>query len=264
MNIVSSDINVSIAPWPLIARGQTYSLKIEGQNADGSPYQLVIDTDRALTDEEVSSGPKRAVDRLNLENLRDSSDFTLIFGVRFTPAMSGTTFPASVFRIVQKKYDPLILSGPSSAHPGDRFKFSATGGQPPYAYLSSNAAVARMTDAVGNGVAVGSGNCAISVTDNAMGSAVRNFRVVVENPNLYVTPSNYVNVKPGQTYTFTALTGTPPFRWSGGARPEEVQLHNTSGSSVTLTTTSRFKDGTDIVMTDALGRNGFGVLYPAS
>jgi hypothetical protein len=263
MNIVSSDVRVSIAPWPLIASGQKYSLKIEGQKTDGSPYQLVIDEDRALTDDEVSSGPKRTVERSNLEDLRDNSDFTIIFSVAFTPAVSGITFPASVFRIVQEeKRDPLTLSGPSSAYAGASFRFSATGGKPPYAYLSSDNAVARMIDAAGNGVAVGSGTCAISVTDTAVGRAVRDFTVIVDPPYLFVSPSNYINVRPGQTYTFTARSGTPPFRWSGGAWPEEVQLHNTSGISVTLMTTSRFKNGTDIVVTDARGKTGFGVLYP--
>lgn len=261
MNMVSSDVNISIAPWPLIARSQTYSLKIEGQKTDGSPYQLVIDKDRALTDDEVSSGPKRKVERSNLENLRDNSDFTIIFSVAFTPAVSGITFPASVFRIVQEeKRDPLTLSGPSSAYAGASFRFSATGGKPPYAYLSSNNAVARMIDAAGNGVAVGSGTCAISVTDKAMGSAVCDFTVNAPSP--VVTPRSYFDVRPGQTYTFEATGGTPPYRWVAENRPEEVQLHNTSGPRVTVTTTSRFRFGTDITVVDAKGQTRWGTLFP--
>jgi hypothetical protein len=262
MNIVSSDVFVSIAPWPLIVSGQTYSLSIQGQKTDGSPYELVIVQNRALKDSEVSSGPKCAVERLDLENLRDNSDFTLIFSVAFAPGMSGITFPTSVFRIIQEeKRDPLTLSGPSSAYVGYSFIFSAKGGKPPYAYLSSNNAVARMTDAAGNGVAVSPGSCAISVTDNAKGSATHNFTVVKLDPPV-VTPRTYTNVRPGQTYTFEALGGKPPYRWTPGVRPEEIQLHNTSGPRVTVTTTSRFIAGTNVDVVDANGLVAWGLLSP--
>jgi hypothetical protein len=84
--------------------------------------------------------------------------------------------------------------------------------------------------------------------------------------SLSVSPGIYNNVRAGQTYAFEARGGTPPYRWSTQF-PQTVELHDTSGPTLSLTTTSEFPvhvsgDEADTIVTvaDANGKSAMAYL----
>ncbi|MBD8594107.1 hypothetical protein IFT75_11900 [Pseudomonas sp. CFBP 8758] len=96
LNITAGNATVIVAPWPLIAAGQTFWLLAKGIRDDGSIYTERLSTPYAVQPAEVATGIRRVLERPQLLRLENASTLRLELKVDLTGGAveaSATLFP---------------------------------------------------------------------------------------------------------------------------------------------------------------------------
>lgn len=102
VSTLTSDPDVSVAPWPLIATGQRVWMRLRGVKKDGTPYLDELLLDAPVAAAEVGSGMSRPASLADLKGLRDASDLDIEFKVAFDKVAdegSATPFPGRSYKI---------------------------------------------------------------------------------------------------------------------------------------------------------------------
>ncbi|MCI3205535.1 MULTISPECIES: Ig-like domain-containing protein [Pandoraea] len=187
---------VTVAPWPAIALGQKYWLRCYGTLENGTEDMIELAKASSVSAAEVTDGLDVAIPRARLEALRDKSDLRVELKVTFdatTDEQRALTFPQRRYTMdlseaIAIEPGTMTLSGfvvkmgdwtPTGEDAdGNTETRQATGGVPPYRYVSSNPRIATV-DIDGKVSGERNGSATITVTDQA-GSAV-SYPVVVSN-----------------------------------------------------------------------------------
>jgi len=104
---------------------------------------------------------------------------------------------------------------PSSATiiAGQTLQFTVSGGTPPYAWSSSDAAAGSIDSVSGVFQANVPARVTVSVTDSSGVSALSGNINIVPVPSLSISPMSMV-LRPDDTLTFSINGGAPPYQWS--------------------------------------------------
>jgi hypothetical protein len=212
----SGNTTITCMPWALIAVGQKVWLAADGTLANGDPTTLSLWAASGVNASEVRNGLSKSLPRSWLESLRDGSTITVRLNVTFDGA---TERSRSVeFRLLELNLHlaPAFYIDPASMilSVGGSRQRQATGGVPPYNYLSSNASIATVSATGGQVTAVSQGSSTITARDSASGSG--SYSVQVEAPWLddlttFAGPS-YQGWSPGPG----ARGGGPVYMQDGG------------------------------------------------
>jgi hypothetical protein len=93
---LTSDADLRVRPWPLIAAGQRISLRFEGTKADSAAYNWPHPTWQNLP--LTSAGePSTTVALAALKELKDGSSLTLVFEVSFDGGGTTVAFPVRTY-----------------------------------------------------------------------------------------------------------------------------------------------------------------------
>ncbi|KJV24946.1 Ig-like domain-containing protein [Luteibacter yeojuensis] len=172
---------VAVAPWPLIATGQRTWLRAEGTKANGTRDTHPLRENTAVTASEVTDGLLENLPRTWLQGLKDGSQLTLRLSVNFAGAAdeaSSKAFPPRSYTLKLAK--PLSIdTSLMTLEVGESEVRTATGGSPPYAYRSANAAIATV-NASGRTTGVAAGSTTITATDSIAASV--GYSVQVKRP----------------------------------------------------------------------------------
>lgn len=97
----TGNATVTVAPWPLIAVGQTVWLRITGTLANGNADNIELLNGDLVTAAMVNSGVRHAVPRNRLESLKDASPLTVECLVSFSAngESTATAFPRRRYTI---------------------------------------------------------------------------------------------------------------------------------------------------------------------
>ncbi|MFP3925389.1 hypothetical protein SLW74_17605, partial [Pseudomonas sp. W5-36] len=99
LNTFAGDANVTVAPWPFIAEGQTVWLRVKGSN--GVPEVTLFDG-YSLVKEDVKDGIGRPIARLELDKLQDGDTLTTTCKVGLSGQdgeLSALPFPTQEYTI---------------------------------------------------------------------------------------------------------------------------------------------------------------------
>ncbi|SEV93945.1 hypothetical protein [Luteibacter sp. 329MFSha] len=214
LSTLDGDPRATVAPWPLIAEGQTCWLAVDGTREDGMADHLVLRDGAAVTPAEVDDGLELEFDRSRIETWQDGTSVIVTFkaNLREGDETGALLFPPRTYRLKRVSLPPLTITGPTSATVGDTLTYGAQDGVPPYSFATGNAAVATLS-AQGTGRAVSAGTAAITATDTAGSSTSLSLNVAAPTkPDM--TPDYYEGATTGVRYEFSASGGVPPYRWS--------------------------------------------------
>ncbi|WP_207282965.1 Ig-like domain-containing protein [Pseudomonas sp. FW300-N2F2] len=98
----TGDARVTAAPWPLIAAGQRVWLRCEGTASDGSNHTITLYTGSEVIPSEVGPGLSKAIQRVELEKLRDGSELKVVLEVTFNRSSNqseAVTFPLRTYTV---------------------------------------------------------------------------------------------------------------------------------------------------------------------
>lgn len=79
----SGDAQLTVAPWPFIAVGQTYWVEVSGVNGSGQPVSVLLERNKLVTGAMVREGIKEALPRAALEQLALKSQLVARLRVAF-------------------------------------------------------------------------------------------------------------------------------------------------------------------------------------
>ncbi|WP_460416069.1 hypothetical protein [Pseudomonas sp. microsymbiont 2] len=79
----TGNASVQLEPWPLIAVGQRYWIRASGTRENGTPHQITIAFNQAVTQGEINNGVEVTLPRTELEQLRHASTLTIAAKVAF-------------------------------------------------------------------------------------------------------------------------------------------------------------------------------------
>ena len=100
----SGDPTATCPPWKLGAVGQRAWWEVHGTLNNGAAEVIVLYSNYALTDDEVSDGLTKTVDRARLEALKDGSTITVTFWVTFDKSgdkAKAIAFPGQTYIVWQ-------------------------------------------------------------------------------------------------------------------------------------------------------------------
>ncbi len=98
------DATVTLAPWPLISKGQTYWVVIAGTLENGRPDEFYLASAQPVSDEQISKGLDIPLPRSRLENLKSDDTFSVIVKVAYDQRQSeqqATTLPTRDIRLIE-------------------------------------------------------------------------------------------------------------------------------------------------------------------
>jgi len=113
LNAITSNATVVVDPWPLIAEGQTFWLRMHGTRDDGDPYSERLATPYTVQTSDVTSGIHRVVERSLLLRLENASTLRVELKVDLSGTVlesAATSFPEGVFEMNQLN---LVLPAPT-------------------------------------------------------------------------------------------------------------------------------------------------------
>lgn len=189
LNTFAGDAHVKVAPWPLIAVGQTVWLTVLGPS--GVPT-IVILAAHLINSAEVAGGITAAVPRAGLETFANGSQLRVVCKIGFggsNEESSATNLPSAAYTIKNLVIPPFVLdtsavtlsarvylnhSSPTWHPPtwpaGTTVTRTPTSGEPPYTYTSANVNIATVNNGLVTPYANGSTTITVRDTQGRSGS----------------------------------------------------------------------------------------------
>jgi hypothetical protein len=236
LNTFTGDATIKITAWPLMAAGQTFAVNVGTWEVART---TVVTTVGDFT---------LRLDRKLLDTLADASRLTIALYVGYDGDIPRTLFSSLFYtvRVATADFDIdtslLALTGTQTA------TRNATGGKPPYRYVSSKPNVVRVPDASLGGIqAVADGSANITASDQGGGSKSYPVTVIDNAPPLaidqtpmaltgviYRTDNPVTNPPPGAYGMRQASGGRPPYKYHA-ENPIIVDVDPVSGRVVSRT-----------------------------